>query len=54
MTYFNLCGINSKHSNISKGENGGGDILKIIAKLNYMSHAMMTPSAFLLRHFSLI
>ena len=32
MTYYNLCGINSKHSNISK-RRGGGYILKIITNL---------------------
>ena len=24
MSYFNLCGIGSQHSNISKGKGGGG------------------------------
>ena len=28
MSYYNLCGIGSQHSNISKGKGGGGYILK--------------------------
>ena len=26
MSYYNLCGIGSQHSNISKGKGGGGHI----------------------------
>ena len=25
MSYYNLCGIGSQHSNISKGKKGGGE-----------------------------
>ena len=28
MSYYNLCGIGSQHSNISKGKGGGGGIYK--------------------------
>ena len=27
MSYYNLCGIGSQHSNISKGKKGGVDII---------------------------
>ena len=26
MSYYNLCGIGSQHSNISKGKGGGGEV----------------------------
>jgi hypothetical protein len=29
MSYYNLCGIGSQHSNISKGKGGGGVHIKI-------------------------
>ena len=29
MSYYNLCGIGSQHSNISKGKKGGGVHIKI-------------------------
>jgi hypothetical protein len=28
MSYYNLCGIGSQHSNISKGKEGGGSTYK--------------------------
>ena len=30
MSYYNLCGIGSQHSNISKGKEGGGGGVHII------------------------
>jgi hypothetical protein len=38
MSYYNLCGIRSQHSNISKGKKGGVLIKKIRVMQDYNSH----------------